>query len=146
MLVPLLDVDQAFAEVDALRRRMDGLLQRRGSHRRTTGSSPWGALGHWTEGDDAYELTLDVPGATHDDVEVSTEHNQLTVSVRRTAEPPEGTTARHRERRSFEWTRTVTLPDTVDADKITARLADGVLMVTLPRAAASAPRTITVES
>ena len=58
-------------------------------------------------------------------------------------QPAEGTYHR-RERASGEFARTVRLPVEVDADQVQARLQDGVLLVTLPKAAAARPRRIKV--
>lgn len=146
MLVPLFDVDQAFAEVDTLRRQFDALLGARGldgRHGLRNLRNPLPA--EWTENDDGAVLTLDVPGVQMSDVEISVDNRKLEVRLRRELTVPDDVTVRHRERRSFEWHRTLNLPDHVDADGIEAHLQDGVLEVRLPRAEAAAPRKITVQ-
>ena len=51
---------------------------------------------------------------------------------------------RRQERQFGRWTRTVTLPDRVNSNDVTASFADGILTVTLPKSEAAKPRQISV--
>lgn len=91
-------------------------------------------------------MEADVPGFKMEDLEVSVVADQLTIKGRREFPTEEGTTFHRRERRAGEFTRTLTLPAEVDADKIEATLKNGVLTVVMPKAEAARTRKITVKS
>ena len=100
-----------------------------------------------TEDDKAVTLRADVPGmdAKHLDVEVS--GNTLTVSGSREEEKKEEKEGyRRQERTSGSFSRTVTLPTYVDATKVDAKYAEGVLTVTVPKIPGRAPKRVTVKS
>jgi len=96
---------------------------------------------------DKVTVTAELPGVSLDDVDVSVVGRRLTIrGERRTAEPGAGGRYHRRERESGRFGRAVTLPYPVEADAVTAALKDGVLTVTLPRAAADRPRKIAVQA
>lgn len=88
------------------------------------------------ENDTEYRLELAAPGCQKEDFNIKFEpkERQLTLSVQKEAEQKE--TNEKYTRREFAYTkfsRTFTLPDTVDADAITARYENGVLHLSLPK-------------
>ena len=85
------------------------------------------------------------PGLAADDVEVDIEKSVLTLSGERKVEKEdtEGT-YRRVERQYGSLTRSFSLPETVDADSISADLKDGVLELRLPKKEAPTPRKISV--
>ena len=83
------------------------------------------------EGPEGFRLVLDVPGVPRAALEVSVEDRKLTVSGRRA-------------KTSTGWRHAFTLPDVVDAERIGADLADGVLTLTLPRRPEASPRKIEI--
>jgi HSP20 family protein len=70
----------------------------------------------------------------------------LTVTGERRADAPEGYSVHRQERLPARFSRGFQLPVKVDGAGITAALKDGVLTVTMPKAAESQPRQITVKS
>lgn len=128
-----------FAEMDAFRRQMDALFDAADDAR---GSGAGGF--DWHREGDRYELRFDVPGLRPEDVELSAKGGQLTLNAERKIEAPEGMKARHRERRSWRISRTMTLPEDADADQVTADLRDGVLVIGLPTRPEVQPRRIEV--
>lgn len=89
-------------------------------------ASPW----QWTETDDAWKGEVDLPGFTREEVTVSLDKDRLLVVEARQADLPEG------ESRDFsrsEKTLRLRIPREVDAEKLGAKLEDGVLRVTLPK-------------
>jgi len=72
--------------------------------------------------------------------------NELTIKGRRQPAQGEDLAYHRRERGTGEFTRTVTLPAEVDATKVEARLENGVVTVTMPKAATAKPRKITVKT
>lgn len=99
----------------------------------------------WEDDHNVYAET-DLPGVDPAKIEVTvTEGNQLTVQGERT--PPEiaGAAWVRQERPFGKFTRVVTLPALVDADKVEARYTDGVLRLTLPKHEAAKPRKVVVK-
>jgi HSP20 family protein len=99
----------------------------------------------WEEGDNLY-LEAELPGVAQDDLDISAVGNELTLHGRRNPRQGENV-AYHRQERGFgEFSRVLTLPVDVDADKIQASLKDGVLTLTLPKAEAAKARKIKVRT
>jgi HSP20 family protein len=103
------------------------------------------ALNFWEDEHNLY-AEAEVPGLKMEDLEVYVLGNELTISGKRTAvEQPE--VAYHRRERGVgPFTRTLRLPVDIDADKVNARLQDGVLTVMLPKAEAAKPRKVEVKA
>lgn len=99
------------------------------------------------EQDDAYHLEAELPGVELGDIDITvTGPSQVTIKgERKPAEPKDGT-AHRRERIFGSFVRTVTLPSVLDADKVEAKLENGVLKLTLPKHEAAKPRKITVKA
>jgi len=82
--------------------------------------------------DNEVVLRLDLPGADHGSIEVTTDHGVLTVSAKRSEEYGEQERPVVRERLMGSFTRKIRLAETVDAEKIEARYDNGVLSIVLP--------------
>lgn len=97
------------------------------------------------ERDDEYLLTAELPGTKLEDLELTYASGILTLKGRRfdAAEVDEHR-FRRRERFHGEWQRSVSLPERVNQEDVSATFADGILKVTLPKGAASPVRQITV--
>jgi HSP20 family protein len=92
---------------------------------------------------DAFLLKADMPGVKEEDLEVSLAGNQLTISGERKEERRAEDEKRHIYECSYgSFTRTLGLPDGVDADQIEAELKNGVLSVRLPKKPEARPRRI----
>ncbi len=93
--------------------------------------------------DDAVTLYFDVPGISADDLEVSVERNELTISATRVwKDDSKETLVTERPQGSF--TRRVMLSDALDTDRLEANLAEGVLELTIPVSQKSKPRKVDV--
>lgn len=90
------------------------------------------------------QLRFDLPGIDPESIEVTVDRGVLTVSAKREEEYAEGEKPLIRERLMGAFTRRVHLPDTVDADKIEAGYADGVLTVSVPLTDKALPRKVEV--
>lgn len=98
------------------------------------------------EEDDAFYVDAEVPGLSAEDVKVDVEKNVLTLSGERKVEKEEiEDTYRRVERQYGSFTRSFTLPETVDTENISADLKDGVLALRLPKKEAPTPRNISVK-
>lgn len=90
-------------------------------------------------------LRADLPGVTADSLELQVQDNKLTLFGRVSTAAPEERLI-HQEYHVGDFLRSFILSDDVDHDRITARLSDGVLELTLPRAQRAQPRKIDVLS
>jgi HSP20 family protein len=90
-------------------------------------------------------LKIEVPGIDEKDIDVRIENNTLTVHGERKLEKDEKEENYRRiERRYGSFTRTFTLPTTVDTDSVTANYEKGVLNVRLAKKAEAKPKQIKV--
>ena len=93
---------------------------------------------------DKYTLTALVPGLKADDVNISVEKDVLTLESDMGYTREEDKTYVVAERPSGGFKRSFRLPSAIDADKIEARLTDGILTVDIPKSEAAQPRNIKV--
>ena len=96
-----------------------------------------------TEIADGYMLEIDMPGVKKDGLEISVENNELTIIGRRSLPAVEGTLI-HRESRPENFRRAFEIDPSIDADKISAKIDQGLVTLTLPKAEHVKPRKITV--
>src|SRR5689334_7128671 len=90
-------------------------------------------------------LKIEVPGIDEKDIDVRIENNTLTVHGERKFEKEEKEENYRRVERQYgSFTRTFTLPTTVDAEKVTAQYDKGVLKVSLAKKAEAKPKQIKV--
>src|SRR5271166_5141373 len=87
-------------------------------------------------------LKIEVPGIDEKDIDIRLENNTLTVHGERKIEKEEN--YRRVERQYGSFTRTFTLPTTVDSEKVSASYDKGVLKITLPKKAEAKPKQIKV--
>ena len=109
--------------------------------------------GNWVPLVDIYEteghdlvIKAELPDMTREAIEVTVEHNTLT--LKGTKNPPaevKDEQFRRSERHYGSFNRSFTLPTTVDASKVAAEYKNGVLTVKLPYREEAKPRTINVE-
>jgi HSP20 family protein len=92
---------------------------------------------------DGYMLEIEMPGVKKDGLEISVENNELTIIGRRSL-PAVGGTLVHRESRPENFRRVFELDPSIDTDKISAKIDQGLVTLTLPKAEHVKPRKITV--
>jgi HSP20 family protein len=95
------------------------------------------------EDGDAYLLKVEMPGVNKEGLEISVENNELTITGQRSLAQIEGTLI-HRESRTEDFRRAFELDPSIDTSKISARIDQGVLTLTLPKAEQVKPRKIAV--
>ena len=105
----------------------------------------------WAPPVDIYEdgdnlvLKAELPGVNPDDVEIRVEDNTLYLKGERKFEKEVKEQNYHRIERSYgTFTRTFSLPNSLDADKVTANYKDGVLTLVMPKKEEAKPKTIKV--
>jgi len=140
---------QPWNSMDQLRREMGRMFE----HQNTSseeGSSI--ATSDWTPAVDIKEtekeflIHADIPGVNPDDIDVHMEDGMLTIKGERdseTKEEREGYKRIERQRGSFY--RRFSLPDTANADKISAKSKNGVLEITIPKQEKAQARKIEVK-
>lgn len=102
------------------------------------------AFNMWADEDGAV-LTSELPGVQLENLEITVSGKQVTVAGERKEEAQEGRFVR-RERGSASFQRNFSLPFAVDAGKVEATLANGVLEIALPRAENDKPRKIAIRA
>jgi HSP20 family protein len=136
---PSREVDTLQSEVNRLFDTFFGGRPANGGFRR------WVPATDLVETDDHLVLRVDLPGLGRDDVNIEVKDGVLTVSGERKAEHEEQADGFHRVERSFgQFSRSMSLPDHVDAERITADFDKGVLEVRIPKPAERKPRRIEI--
>jgi HSP20 family protein len=136
---------QAFDRFAVLRGELDRLFDSSfGPAFRTPGS-----LSRWTPALDVYQdkdqfnVVAELPGLKKEDIELSLHDGVLTISGERKQEK-KGEEGYKNERFFGRFQRSVTLPSSVDGDKVRATYQDGILKVVLPKAEEAKPKQIEV--
>ncbi|GMQ87962.1 MAG: Hsp20/alpha crystallin family protein [Gammaproteobacteria bacterium] len=109
--------------------------------------SDWTPAVDIREEDSRYIIHADVPGVDPKDIEINMEGGVLSIRGERrleTTDEREGYKRVERVRGSFF--RRFSMPDTADADAVTARSKDGVLEIVIPKQEKVLPKRIQVES
>ena len=97
------------------------------------------------EDKDNYFILAELPGLKREDIKVSLENGNLTISGERKSETRnEGTSVHCVERFSGHFERSIALPVTISTDKVKATYTDGVLTLTLPKAEEAKPKKIDI--
>ena len=95
---------------------------------------------------DGLMLRADLPGVTVDSLELQVQDNKLTLFGRVDSTLPEESRLVHQEYHVGDFLRSFIISDDVDHDRISAKLNDGVLELSLPRAPRGEPRKIEVKT
>ena len=138
--------DNPFADFDTLRREMlrvfDAVSGREGMGELAAGVFPPLNV---TQDDNSFYIRAEVPGVKAADLSISALRNRVSITGKREIPKENDKVSYHRkERAEGEFSRTVSLPAEVVADKVEARYVDGVLTLTLPKAEEAKPRQIAV--
>lgn len=95
---------------------------------------------------DRYVIDADLPGVAPDDIDIHMEDGMLSIrGTRRTEASTEDGGARRIERAVGSFFRRFSLPDTADAENISARSENGVLQISIPKQEKVKPRRIQVQ-
>jgi HSP20 family protein len=100
-----------------------------------------------TESNGGYVVHAELPGVKKEDINVSIDGAQVTLSgeVKREKDVKEGARLIHTERVYGKVERSFTLPLELDEAKAEAKFTDGVLELKLPKKAAAARKTVTIQ-
>ena len=142
---------EPFRDLQAVQERLNRVFDEafRGVPR--GGDDEWALGGSWAPSVDIFEhegnlvLKAELPGVDPKDVDVRVENNVLTLRGERKFETEVKKEKYHRVERAYgTFSRSFTLPNVVDTEKIKADYKDGVLSITLPKKAEAQPRQINI--
>ena len=134
--------------MDQFRKEMDRLFEGRagGDDSGSVVTSDWVPAVDIKETDTGFEIHADIPGVNPDDIEVHMENGVLSIKGERESETKDEREGYKRvERQHGVFYRRFSLPDTADADKISAKSKNGVLEITIPKQEEVKPRKISVK-
>jgi HSP20 family protein len=139
--------DHPFADFDWWRREMLRLLDTvTGDTFADMGAGVFPPI-NITQDDDNFYVRAEVPGAKSDELSISAVRNHVALAGKRELPREHERVSYHRkERAEGSFNRTVALPTEVDAERVNARYADGILTITLPKAEQAKPRQIAVKT
>lgn len=140
------NVGNPFFDFERMRREMNKLAEgfKGGLPSFTTaGVFP---LTNVTEDNNNFFVRAELPGMNTEDIEISATNNSLSISGQRII-PEEGDNVRYhrREREEGKFNRMISLPGSIDTDKVEASFVDGILKIVLPKSEAMKPKQIEVK-
>lgn len=140
---PARELDTLQSDVNRL---FDSFFGRRGDAGATAQTRRrWVPAMDLVETDDSLVLRADLPGMGRDDVAVEVKDGVLTVSGERKAEHDERSEGYHRVERTFgRFSRSLEMPQGVDAESVSAEFENGVLEVRIPKPAEQQPTRIEI--
>jgi HSP20 family protein len=148
MLTRFHDIDRSFTVMDELRRRMDRLFEEYdagGYDHEPVARGSWPRINVFDAGANLV-VKAEVPGLSDKQLAITVNQDVLTLTGERKADIPEGYSVHRQERAPVRFSRSFTLPTKIDSEKTSAAMKDGVLTITLAKAAEAQPRQIAVSS
>ncbi len=117
-----------------------------GQHEESLTLTEWTPVVDISEDDKQYLIKAELPEIKREEVSVKVENGVLTLSGERKMEKEEKGKKYHRIERAYgSFTRSFTLPDDADGNKVTAHFKDGVLQVCVPKNERARPKAIEVK-
>jgi HSP20 family protein len=135
-----------WAEFDRVRREFDSLIRGLDQYRERTTATVFPSLNISEDAGNIY-VQAEVPGLDAGDLNIAVEGDTLTISGERRVCPEaeeEKISYHRRELESGSFNRAVTMPCRIEVEKVQAKAANGLLLITLPKAAEAKPRQIEV--
>lgn len=141
------DIDRMFNAMDLLQKRINRMYGDYG--RWPAGRNEWEATQstprtNLYDAGDHLSMKIEVPGMVKEDLNIKLQGNYLEISGTRKSDAPEGYSAHRVERGTASFTRSFTLPTDIDTAKVEAKLANGLLTLTLPKQEAAKPKQIEI--
>lgn len=144
--------DPLWSDFEGLQKRMDDLMGVLSSVRTTAGSPLWTPtrlfpLVNVLDLGESFVVSAEIPGIKTDDLDIKFEGDTLSLKgERKPHDIGENSSYHRRERPSGTFQRSLTLPSSVDPEKVKATYKDGVLTVVLGKTTSASPKQITVTS
>jgi HSP20 family protein len=137
--------NEPFQDMTTLRDAMNQLLTQSFVRPRGWGGASQMPLDLY-ETEDEYVATLAVPGLKPDNFEITMQQNVLSIRGHTQTEQQQGVRYHVQEQHFGDFNRTIQFPSAVNAEKIQASLADGIMTIHVPKAEAAKPKRITVKA
>jgi HSP20 family protein len=142
---PVREIDSLQGEVNRLFSTFFDAPTTRGNGANGTTMRRWIPAMDLVETSEHFVLKADLPGMTENDVTIELENNVLTISGERKTEQEDKHEGYYRlERSAGAFSRSLTLPEGIDADAIAATFDDGVLEVRVPKPVQPQPRKVQI--
>jgi HSP20 family protein len=133
--------------LDQMRKEMERAMYTRTAEGSSVATSDWVPAVDIKEEKDSFLIVADIPGVDPKDIEVHMENGMLTIKGEKESEKKEQREGYKRVERSFgSFYRRFSLPDSADAEKISAKSNHGVLEVRIGKKEEVQPRKISVNS
>ena len=133
---------QSWPDLEKLRQDMDRMAQKTAAYQSESQVFP--PLNIY-EDSDAIFITAEVAGVVTENIDISVEGETLTITGERKSLPREEKSSFHRrEIETGKFSRAVALPTKINLDGVSARLQDGILAISLPKAEEVKPKKIAV--
>lgn len=140
-----------FKELNELEHRLATIfgrapVRKNGGKEEAMTVAEWAPLVDITEDEKEYLIKAELPEVKKDDVKVSVQDGILTIAGERKSEKEEKNKKFHRVEWAYgSFSRSFTLPEDADADKVAGDFKDGVLKVHVPKSEKAKPKKIEVK-
>ncbi|MBU0993251.1 MAG: Hsp20/alpha crystallin family protein [Proteobacteria bacterium] len=142
---PDVSLRRQMEDFDRLRRQLDvlnGRFMGSGDLQRT-GVFP---LINLSENKDAYFVRAELPGVKANELDIQATGNSMSISGERHIPEENGSAKYHRrEREAGKFSRMISLSNEIDPEHVEAKMENGILTITLPKAEKAKPRQVTVK-
>ena len=136
-------VRDPFDTLLGLQRAMESVMGSDWFGTRTSGSGAFPLINVFNDGDD-FVVVAELPGVKKEDLDIQVRGDTVRIRGKKSIAYDAKASIHRRERSAGDFDRTLSLPDDVDAAKVSADYRDGVLTLRLPRAESAKPRTVTI--
>jgi HSP20 family protein len=140
-----------FRELDELQNRLATIfgrapVRKEGGKEEAMTVAEWAPLVDITEDEKEYLIKAELPEVKKEEVKVSVQDGVLTISGERKYEKEEKGKKYHRIERAYgSFSRSFTLPEDADAEKVACEFKDGVLKVHVPKSEKAKPKKVEVK-
>ncbi len=139
-----------FRELDDLQNRLSTLFGRAAvsknpERQEALSVAEWAPLVDITEDEKEYLIKAELPEVKKDEIKINVQNDVLVISGERRYEKEEKDKKYHRVERAYgRFSRSFTIPEDSDPERVSAEFKDGLLHVHLPKSERSKPKSITV--
>jgi len=133
-------------ELDRLRRRMNELYGAVSGDAISMPAAGVFPLTNVTEDSSNYYVRAELPGMQPDELNIQVTSDGISISgERKIPEEANGVKYHRREREAGKFSRSINLPGEINANAVEARMDNGILTITMPKAEVAKPKKITVK-
>lgn len=134
---------ESFEALQGLQRALESARISDWFEDRTSSRGAFPRVNVFRKGDDLV-LVTEIPGADKSKIDIQVKNRQVRIRGYKVVERQAESSVHRRERNEGEFDRVITLPAEIDAEGVTAHYCDGVLLLSMPRAATDRARSVTV--